>query len=163
MLTAWYKTPSDICKFSLTPQNNQEHQSMPTSLTALKRLWGHPSGGGGNGLDIKWNGPSSLVNKSELWQISGLWASPISHDKQQISSEASLWPLEVIVKHPQNEYNIYSILNVWVTSLFQPPYCFYPRVAAMLPWKHARFQDGVNETLIDIIKVSSLFSTYCAH
>jgi hypothetical protein len=33
----------DICKFSLTPQNNQEHQSMPTSLTALKRLWGHPS------------------------------------------------------------------------------------------------------------------------
>jgi hypothetical protein len=38
-----------------------------------------------------------------------------------------------------------------------------PRVAAMLPWKHARFQDGVNETLIDIIKVPSLFSTYCAH
>jgi hypothetical protein len=43
----------------------------------------------------------------------------------------------------QNEYNIYSILNVWVTSLFQPPYCFYPRVTAMLPWKHTQFQDGV--------------------
>jgi hypothetical protein len=38
---------------SITPQNNQEDQNIPTGLTAQKRLWGHPSekviqrGGGG--------------------------------------------------------------------------------------------------------------------
>ena len=63
------KHPQKFVNFPLTPQKYCRDQMTPTGLTPQKRLWSHASekfihrvrGGGGEGVDIKWNGPFSVL------------------------------------------------------------------------------------------------------
>jgi hypothetical protein len=112
----------------------------------------HPKRGG---VDIKWNGPSSLVNKSELWQISDIWSLSFANFSRQATNLFRRFSVTFRSDCETSSKLIQHLFNF--NSLFQPPSKFYTRVAAMLPWKHARFQDGVNETLISVLPFSRKF------